>query len=127
MRYDFKFERDKIIVEPILAGKDNSYKFRFFLDTGASVTVIDKSVASVFDFECYTGEKLVTASGRTKSQKVIIPGMELFGKVVSDFCVNMIDFPYQITVFADGLLGMDFLKHFKYLNIDFENHHIDAE
>ena len=127
MRFSFNFERDKIIVEPVITGRSNSLKFRFFLDTGASVTVIDSSVAAVFDFEYNYDDKLVTASGRAKSQKVTIPKMELFGKTVSDFKVNVIDFPYQITLFADGLLGMDFLKHFKYLNIDFENQSIDAE
>jgi clan AA aspartic protease (TIGR02281 family) len=127
MRFDFKFERDKIIVEPVITGKSNSLKFRFFLDTGASVTVIDSSVATVFDFEYNYDDKLVTASGRAKSKKVTIPEMELFCKKVSDFWVNVIDFPYQITLFADGLLGMDFLKQFKYINIDFENQIIDAE
>ena len=41
MRFDFKLERDKIIVEPVITGNGNRRKFRFFLDTGAGVTVID--------------------------------------------------------------------------------------
>ena len=127
MRLDFIFERDKIIVEPVITGNGSRRKFRFFLDTGASVTVIDSSVATVFDFEYNDNDKLVTASGRTKSKKVTIPEIELFGKAVPNFGVNVIDFPYQITVFADGLLGMDFIKRFKHLNIDFENQSIDAE
>ena len=127
MKFDFKLERDKIIVEPVITGKSNSLKFRFFLDTGASATVIDSSVADVFDFEYNYDENLVTASGRAKSKKVTIPKIELFGKIVSGFKVNVIDFPYQITLFADGLLGMDFLKQLKYLNIDFEKQSVDAE
>ena len=127
MRFDFKFERDKIIVEPVITGNGNSRKFRFFLDTGASVTVIDSSVAMIFDFEYNYEDKIVTASGKTKSKKVTVPQIELFGKVISDFRVNVINFPFQITVFADGLLGMDFLKRFKHFNIDFENECIEAE
>jgi hypothetical protein len=53
--------------------------------------------------------------------------MELFGKEVFDFKVNVFDFPYQVTILADGLLGMDFLKQFKYLNINFENKIIEVE
>jgi hypothetical protein len=36
------------------------------------------------------------------------------------------ELPYQITMTADGLLGMDFLKKFKHLNIDFENQIIEV-
>jgi len=34
--------------------------------------------------------------------------------------VSVIKLPYQITLFADGLIGMDFLLKFKEFKLDFD-------
>ncbi|MDR1764150.1 MAG: retroviral-like aspartic protease family protein [Dysgonamonadaceae bacterium] len=127
MKFDFYFEREKIIVEPVITGMRHKRKLRFFLDTGANITLIDSSVSAVFGFEQNSRENIVTASGKAKSHQVILPEIEVLGKTLSNFNVSVIDFPYQITLFADGLLGMDFLKQLKRLNIDFENQIIETE
>ena len=36
-----------------------------------------------------------------------------------DFEVNVLEIPYQITFFAEGLIGMDFLLQFKDIKFDF--------
>jgi hypothetical protein len=44
----------------------------------------------------------------------------LFGKDLINFGVNVIKFPLQITLLADGLIGMDFLLQFKNIKFDFD-------
>ena len=51
--------------------------------------------------------------------------MTLFGKDIDNFEVNALKFPPQITLLADGLIGMDFLLKFKNVNINFEEKTID--
>jgi len=126
MKFKLTIEKEKIIVEPLITIKEDTRKFRFILDTGAVKTAIDKSVADILRLQCYTSDNLITAGGKIKAQEAKIPKIELFGKELSDIVVNVIEFPYQITIFADGLIGMDFLKKFKHLNFDFENESIEV-
>ena len=127
MKFKLTIESEKIIVEPLITIQKDIRKFRFILDTGAARTTIDKSVADILKLECFSSDNLITAGGRIKAQEAKIPQMELFGKDLSDISVNVIEFPYQVTIFADGLIGMDFLKQFKHLNFDFENKIIEVE
>ena len=47
-------------------------------------------------------------------------------KDIVNFEVNVLDIPYQILYFADGLIGMDFLLHFKNVKIDFNERIIET-
>ena len=40
--------------------------------------------------------------------------------------VSVLDLPLQITYFADGIIGMDFLLHFEIIKFDFVNKIIEV-
>ena len=50
----------------------------------------------------------------------------LFGKDKVNFEVNIIKFPLQITLLADGLIGMDFLLQFKNIKFNFDEKTIET-
>ena len=121
-KYDFLIDRRKIVVEAQIRGFDDVRKFKFILDTGASKTVIDESVARQIGFDLNQlkrGDKLMTAGGGVYSKILKLPKLTLLGKDLINFEVNVIKFPLQITYFADGLIGMDFLLQFENLKFDF--------
>jgi len=123
MKYKFLINRRKIIVSAILKGINESRDFNFILDTGASKTVIDDDVAIRLGFDLKgltSGDRLMTAGGGVHSKIMKLPKFSLFGKDVDNFEVNVLRFPPQITYFADGLIGMDFLLQFKNIRFDFE-------
>ena len=62
----------------------------------------------------------MTAGGAIHSKVLKLPKLSLLGKDFVDFEVSVINFPLQITLLADGLIGMDFLLQFKNIKFDFE-------
>jgi hypothetical protein len=62
----------------------------------------------------------MTAGGNICSKILELPKFSLFGKDMVNFEVNVIKFPLQITLLADGVIGMDFLLQFKNIKFDFE-------
>jgi len=54
-----------------------------------------------------------------------LPKFSLFGKDMVNIEVNVLNFPPQITYFADGLIGMDFLLQFKNIKFDFDEKTIE--
>jgi clan AA aspartic protease (TIGR02281 family) len=127
MTYQFSLNKRKIIVTPLIKGRVEPVYFNFIIDTGAATTVIDKSVANMMGFNVYSNqEPLITAGGRVKAKSTKIPKMELFGKEIYNFEVSVIEFPIQFTIYADGLIGMDFLQKLKRMKIDFETKTIEV-
>jgi len=122
MKHEFILNKRKIIVVAKIKGLEDFKNFKFIIDTGASKTVIDSSVASIlgFDLKKLETEKLMTIGGMTNSKIMKLPKISLFGKDIMNLEVNVLDFSPQITFFADGLIGTDFLLKFKQLKIDFE-------
>ena len=89
------------------------------LDTGSTyVTVPWKlAVATHLDIKQDQTVKLTSASTYETVPKVIIPEMEVLGKMIRNVEAIVKDLPPEAP--ADGLLGLSFLKHFK-LTIDFK-------
>jgi len=123
MKYEFSIENRKIIATATIKGINGDRDFKFILDTGATKTVIDERVPSWLGFELYRlqmGDRLMTAGGAIRSRILKLPKISLFGKDKINFEVNVIKFPFQITLLADGLIGMDFLLQFRNLKFDFD-------
>ena len=118
MKYNFVLEKRRIIVTATIKG----INFNFILDTGATTSVIDSDVALWlgFDLRDLKMIKLTTVGGSTKSQNLTLPKISLFDKEINNFDVTVIKLPYQITLFADGLIGMDFLLNFKEFKLNFD-------
>ena len=123
MRYNFVLEKRRIIVTVKIKDRD----FDFILDTGATTSVIDSSVAVRlgFDLRNLKAIKLTTVGGSTNSKILTLPKINLFDKEINNFDVTAIELPYQITLFADGLVGMDFLLKFKEFRINFDEKFIE--
>jgi len=116
-------ERRKIIVFAQIKGINDLAYFKFILDTGSTLTIIDEQLVTRLGFDLKrlkTGDKLMTAGGSTNSKILKLPKLTLFGKEMVNFEVNVINMPPQILYFADGLIGMDFLLQFKNIQFDFE-------
>ena len=130
MKQNFIVEKRKIIVKVEIEGlKGLSGTFDFVLDTGATITVIDRNVIKALGFNLSQTKqvKLATIGNTIYSNILDIPRFSLFGKEEKNFEVNVIDLPTQIGLFADGLIGFDFLSNFSKINIDFISLIIEVE
>jgi predicted aspartyl protease len=79
-----------------------------------------------FDTKKLKTERLTTVSGNASSKVLRLPKIELFGKQIANFEVKVMRLPLQITLLADGLIGMDFLENFQRIKIDFEEQTIEV-
>jgi len=123
MTNELLIKKRKIIVVAHIKGINDTRNFNFILDTGATKTIIDDGLATTLGFDLKRlkkGDKLMTAGGSVHSKILKFPKFSLFGKDFVNFEVNVIKFPPQITLLADGLIGMDFLLQFRNIKFDFD-------
>ncbi|MCL2329264.1 MAG: retroviral-like aspartic protease family protein [Bacteroidetes bacterium] len=127
MKEPFNLVKKKIIVVPTIKGLKGYQDFNFIVDTGASVSIINETAAVFlgFDLKRLKTENLTTVSGRASAKILKLPKIELFGKSVINFEVKVVSLPTQVTLLADGLIGMDFLLYFKEFTINFEEKTIE--
>jgi clan AA aspartic protease (TIGR02281 family) len=88
---------------------------RLIIDTGATLTIIRPDAlrrAGVGPGQYETTRTLVTAGGQIKVPVFRIGSLKLGTEVVSGIAVGGIDIPGLGNI--DGLLGMDFLNHFRF-------------
>jgi clan AA aspartic protease (TIGR02281 family) len=129
MKYDLTIENKKIIVSAEIKGVKDTRDFNFILDTGATKSVIDEDAAIRLGYVLYRlekGDRLMTAGGAIHSKFLKLPKFNLFGKEVVNFEVNVIKFPMQITLVADGLIGMDFLLNFQNIKFNFDEKTVET-
>ena len=129
MKHDFIVDKRKIIVDTKMADiKGINRDFKFILDTGATTSVIDKSVANFLKLNLHKAEtqQLATIGGKINANVIKLPKINLLGKDFINFKVDIVDLPFQITLFADGLIGFDFLSKFSEIKIDFKKQIIEA-
>ena len=123
MTHELLIEKRKLLVYAIIECVSDSKELKFILDTGSTKTIIDDDAVTRLGYQLFrleTGDRLTTASGKVHSKILKLPKFSLFGKDLINFEASVIKFPLQITLLADGLLGMDFLLKFKNLKFDFE-------
>jgi len=130
MKHIFSVENRKIIVVAHIKVINDTMDFKFILDTGSSLTIIDEGAVRRLGFDLKrldAGDRLISASGSMNSKILKLPKFSLFGKDMVNFEVNVIDLPMQITYFVDGLIGMDFLFQFKNVKFNFDEKTIETE
>ena len=118
MTHDFELDSKRIIV---FAHVNDSRRIKLILDTGASISVLDESTVARLGFDLKkldNGDRLATAGGYINSKIIRLSKFNMFGKVITDFKMNVLSLPSQITYFADGLIGMDFLLQFESIKFD---------
>jgi len=129
MTHELLIEKRKLIVFATITGSDDIRRFKFILDTGASKTIIGESIATTLGFDLKklkNGDRLMTAGGGIYSKILKLPKFSLFGKEMINFEVNIIKFPVQVTLLADGVIGMDFLLQFKNISFNFDEKTIET-
>ena len=129
MKHELIISRRKIIVAAQIKGINDCVEYKFILDTGASKSIIDEGVAIRLGFDLKRlkkGDRLMTAGGGVYSKILELPKFTLFGKDLVNFEVSVINMPPQITYFAHGLIGMDFLLQFESIRFDFDKKVIET-
>jgi predicted aspartyl protease len=129
MTHEFLINKRKIIVLAKIKGINDFMDFKFILDTGASKSIIDNSVAFQLGFDLKkikTGDRLMTVGGGVYSKILKLPKLSMFGKDMINFEVSVLNIPPQILYFADGLIGMDFLLQLKNIKFDFDKKIIET-
>ena len=126
MTHDFELDSKRIIV---FAHINDSRRIKLILDTGASISVLDESTVARLGFDLKkldNGDRLATAGGNINSKIIRLPRFSLFGKEVINFEMNVLSLPTQISYFADGLIGMDFLLEFESIKFDFDKKEVEV-
>ena len=120
---ELSFNRDtlSIILDAVVHGPSGKQRVTMVLDTGASNCMISQNVAMKIGYDNFEGSEFIdvqSASGFIRSPKIMVEGMDVFGSIVKDIDVIVHDLPKG--TFVDGLIGLNFLKHFR-LTLDFPN------
>ena len=129
MKHDFLIEKKKIIVTAEVKGINDFRDIKLILDTGASTSIIDSGAVIRLGFDLKklrSGDRLMTVGGGVYSKTLKLPKFSLLGKDLINFEVNVLDMPTQITYYADGLIGMDFLLQFKNIKFDFDSKTVET-
>jgi len=103
---------DQFAVE---ASLNNSVQVTLLLDTGASLSIISFDTLARLgmspDHAIKTGW-FTTANGVVQAPIISLAGFTVGGHIVENIEVGVMDISHSGTI--DGLLGMNFLKHFKF-------------
>ena len=100
--------------QPLLTITIDGKPMRMLLDTGSNVTIVRKLIGAAG-----TSLKLRSANGSSLAHNCEIPveGMRLNGLCGVSYLPD----------FEDGILGTDFLRHFRSVLLDFAKSEIDLE
>lgn len=121
----FILKGEHVIVVPVKINNSNK-QYRFMLDTGA-LTVVSKKVA--MELNLPTGVEITArdSTGGTKPMQLInLDLLQLGGMVVAKSAAGILDFSEfggnlkSPKMDIDGLLGSNFLRHFK-VTLDYKN------
>lgn len=110
--FSYRLNRRLIVIPVILYGRRGHLESEFILDTGASSTIVDHSLASALGYSARDGVGLSRVSsvvGKEKGYHLIIEGLETLGKKMGHFevaCHDLLDEG------VEGLIGMSFLEQF---------------
>ena len=111
----FNPSSELIIIDVALAGLRRAFKFRFALDTACTMTLVTPDTIDWLGYSARDGEHtatVTTALGREPGYLLRVARFIAFGHSFNDFRVNVHDLADGSGI--DGLLGLDFLRHFNY-------------
>lgn len=104
------FQSNSIVVNATLAGPRGAGDFRLLLDTGASMTVLNRSVLRLLGVEQLprkTTLQLTTANTVVNAPTYLLESLTAFGIQKPEFEIAALELPANANI--DGLLGTDFL------------------
>jgi clan AA aspartic protease (TIGR02281 family) len=120
--------RNQILVPVMLHYRGRSVSATFLLDTGATSTTISKEIAEKLGIEYSSGRPIigqVFGGGLLVGLMVKLDRMDVGPKSRADIDVSILGHDGSAVNF-DGLLGMNFLRNYRY-SINFDNHTIKWE
>lgn len=108
-----------IPIQVVLEGGEKSFKVNLILDTGASLTLISRSVANLLKLIPSSRKKVEvsTVSQVEKVPLVVVPKISFLDLEAYNVECLVKNLP-PADDFVEGLLGLSFLKNFE-LRIDF--------
>ena len=105
----------RLILVPVkLHGPAGSVRARFVLDTGASLTIVDRRIAETIGYSsdhAVSPSRVRSAAGREEGFRIRIALFETLGKQLADFelaCHALLEQG------VEGLIGMNFLEQFDF-------------
>lgn len=111
--YPYRLDKKLIIIPVFLYGRRGRLRSEFVLDTGASGTIIDHSLADTLGYSARDGmgrSSVSSVVGQETGYRLVIDAFEALGKKVNQAevrCHDLIDFNQ-----VEGLIGMAFLEQF---------------
>jgi predicted aspartyl protease len=112
-RYSLTFTRNLALVRAAVCRAQAVRVVKLIVDTGAAMTMLSWEILEGIGYApAGTKERvrLVTVSGVELAPRITVERFHCLGAEVRDFPVVCHDLPFAH--YADGLLGMDFLRRF---------------
>ncbi|MBU1152849.1 retroviral-like aspartic protease family protein [bacterium] len=112
-RFLFRPSAPIIIVRAIIEGREGSRPLKLVFDTGSSYTILPWEIVVAIGYDPAISTKrtqLTTASGLEMAPVITISKVIALGEEVKDLEVACHDIPPN--AYADGLLGLNFLRNF---------------
>jgi predicted aspartyl protease len=102
----------QLIVNAVM---DGQYPLRMLLDTGAAITVVEPEVLIDAGYRLDEAKiaNFTTANGRLRAPVVRIENLAIRSHVETALFVGAL--PLDLGADADGLLGMNFLRHYRFV------------
>jgi predicted aspartyl protease len=119
LSFAFHSSQGPIVVEASLSGPAGQADLRLILDTGATTSLIDRSIIASLGFDLAGATNhvpMTTGSGVVSVPRIVLTRLTSLGHHRFGFPVLAHSLPAGAQVF--GLLGLDFLRGHK-LRIDF--------
>jgi predicted aspartyl protease len=110
----FDYEDDLILVEVTIRGPRGSARPNLVLDTGAAATTILPEILDEIGYGARDGNKptrVRSAIGEEHGYTLRVAEFSALGVTTPNFMVNVFDLDHEG---VDGLLGMNFLRHFNF-------------
>jgi hypothetical protein len=89
--------------------------YDFILDTGSNVTIMRSQLIRKLNLSSGAPMTIVTATGETRGQRVIIESVAVAGLAVEHLEINALDRVRVLNGRVQGILGENFLKNFDIL------------
>jgi predicted aspartyl protease len=89
--------------------------YDFILDTGSNVTIVRPELIRKLNLSSGAPVAIVTATGETRGQRVIVESIAVAGLAVEHLEINTVDRVQVLNRRVQGILGENFLKSFDLL------------
>ena len=115
----FDSKRGLILVKVTVAGIKRTEDAWFALDTGATTTVINRSLLQRIGYSAKDfNNSIFITTGSGKEKTALLPVKKIVALGQTRLRFKVLAFQLPSTTFVDGLLGLDFLRKRK-ITLDF--------